>query len=57
MDIVATYYNERKVLIAEVKRQRKNFKPEKFQEKVEKLRNHLFCDYAVETKCLTLNDM
>lgn len=57
VDIVATYYNEKKVMIAEVKRQRKNFKPEKFQEKVEKLRNHLFCDYAVETKCLTLNDM
>ena len=57
VDIVATYYNEKKVMIAEVKRQRKNFKPEKFQEKVEKLRNRLFYDYTVETKCLTLDDM
>lgn len=57
VDIVATYYNEKKVLIAEVKRQRKNFKPEKFHEKVEKLRTRLFYDYAVETKCLTLDDM
>lgn len=57
VDIVATYYNEKKVLIAEVKRQRKNFKPEKFQEKVEKLRTRLFFDYAIETKCFTLEDM
>ena len=57
VDIVATYYNEKKVLIAEVKRQRKSFKPEKFQEKVEKLRTRLFYDYTIETKCLTLDDM
>lgn len=57
VDIVATYYNEKKVLIAEVKRQRKNFKPEKFLKKVEKLQTRLFFDYAIETKCLTLEDM
>lgn len=57
VDIVATYFNEKKVLIAEVKRQRKNFRPEKFQEKVEKLRTRLFYDYVIETRCLTLEDM
>ena len=57
VDIVATYYDEKKVLIAEVKRQRKNFRPEKFLEKVEKLRTRLFYGYAVETRCLTLEDM
>lgn len=57
VDIVATYYNEKKVLIAEVKRQRKNFKLEKFQEKVENLRTRMFYDWAIETRCLTIEDM
>jgi len=45
------------VLIAEVKRQRKNFKPELLQQKVDVIRTKLFFKYKIETTCLTLEDM
>lgn len=57
LDIVAIYANDKKVLIAEVKRQRKNFKPELFQQKIEVIRTKLFFNYDIETTCLTLDDM
>ena len=57
IDIVAIYANEKKVLIGEVKRNRKNFKPELFQEKVETIRTKLFFKYKIETVCLSLEDM
>lgn len=57
LDIVAVYAEGRKVFIAEVKRQRKNFKPELLQQKVEAIRTKLFFDYEVETACLTLEEM
>ena len=57
IDIVGIYANADKVFIAEVKRQRKNFKPELFQKKVELLRTRLFYKYEIETACLTLEDM
>lgn len=57
IDIVAIYAHEKKVLVAEVKRQRKNFKPELFQEKVEAIRTKLFFKHEIETTCFTLDDM
>lgn len=57
IDIVAIRADEKKVFIAEVKRQRKNFKPELFQQKVEVIRAKLFFGYEIETACLTLEDM
>lgn len=45
------------VLVAEVKRQSKNFKPEWFKEKVEHLRHKILYDYKVEARLLTLADM
>ncbi|GHS92396.1 ATPase [Bacteroidia bacterium] len=57
IDIVAISAESPKVLIAEVKRQRKNFKPELFQQKVEVLRTKLFFKEEIETACLTLEDM
>ena len=45
------------MLLAEVKRQRKNFKPEAFQEKVEAIRTKLFFKYKIETACLSMEDM
>lgn len=57
VDIVAIYTDNKKVLIAEVNRQRKNFKPELFQQKVELLRSKLFYKNDIETRCLTLEDM
>lgn len=57
IDIVAIYADDKKVFIAEVKRQRKNFKPELFRQKVDIIRSKLFFKYKLETACLTLEDM
>ena len=57
IDIVAIHLNEKRVLLAEVKRQRKNFKPESFMEKVEAIRTKLFFKYKIDTTCLSLEDM
>ena len=57
IDIVAIHANGKKVLIGEVKRNRKNFKPELFQQKVETIRTKLFFKYKIETVCLSLEDM
>lgn len=57
IDIVAIRADTPGVFIAEVKRQRKNFKPELLQQKVERLRTRLFFKEQIETACLTLEDM
>ncbi len=57
IDIVAISADSPNVFMAEVKRQRKNFKPELFQQKVEVLRTKLFFKEEIETACLTLDDM
>ena len=57
LDIVAISANAPKIFIAEVKRQYKNFKPERFQQKVEVIRTKLFFTYEIETVCLTLEDI
>ena len=57
IDIVGIYLFEKKALVAEVKRQRKNFKPELFQKKVETLRNKVLSKFEIESKCLTMEDM
>ena len=57
IDIVAIYANNRKVLVAEVKRQKKNFKPELFEKKVESIRTKLFFKHQIEAICLTMEDM
>ncbi|OKZ45303.1 MAG: ATPase [Phocaeicola vulgatus] len=57
IDIVGLYVEDRKALVAEVKRQRKNFKPDDFAIKVETLRNKVLHKYDIQTECLTLEDM
>lgn len=57
IDIVGIYINRKKVLLAEVKRQRKNFKNELFEQKVDAIRKKLFYNYEIEKTCLTLDDM
>jgi hypothetical protein len=57
IDIVAIHLSEKRVLLAEVKRQRKNFQPESFMEKVEAIRTKLFFKYKIDTTCLSLEDM
>lgn len=57
IDIVAVYFKEKRVLLAEVKRQRKNFDAAKFERKVQIVKAKLFARYKIETACLTLDDM
>ncbi|MDO4933704.1 MAG: ATP-binding protein [Prevotella sp.] len=45
------------VLVAEVKRQGKNFKPERFEEKVEHLHDKILHGYEIRSRLLTLEDM
>lgn len=57
LDIVAIYAEKKKVLIAEVKRQRKNFKPEDFNRKIEIVRNKILSGYEIEQSCMSMEDM
>lgn len=57
VDIVAVYAEAQKAVVAEVKRQRKNFKPEDFNRKVETLRTKILTGYEIEQVCYTLDEM
>jgi AAA+ ATPase superfamily predicted ATPase len=57
IDIVALKLGKKQAVAAEVKWQKKNFKPELLKTKVEHLKNKLLPDYQVEMVCLSLEDM
>jgi hypothetical protein len=58
VDIVAlSLQGAKTAFIAEVKRQRKNFKPEVLQKKVEYLGTKILHGYEIETAVLTLDEM
>lgn len=57
IDILALRVEKNKAVAAEVKRQRKNFKPELLASKVEYLKTKILAKYEIESMCLTLNDM
>lgn len=57
VDIVAIYAEEKKALVAEVKRQRKNFKPEDFNRKVETLRTKILSKYEIQQEFYCMDDM
>lgn len=57
IDIVALKLEKNQAIVAEVKRQRKNFKPELLAAKVEHLKNKVLPKYEIETICLSLEDM
>lgn len=57
VDIVAVTLDNKKALVAEVKRQRKNFKPQLLELKIEILKNKVLHKYEVESVCLDLDDM
>ncbi len=57
IDIVALKLEKNRAVIAEVKRQRKNFKPELLAAKVEYIKTKLLAKYQIESSCLTLDDM
>ena len=57
IDIVAVMLDNTKALVAEVKRQRKNFKPQLLDSKVAVLKNKILFNYEIEAVCLDLEGM
>lgn len=57
IDIVALKMEKNQAVAVEVKRQKKNFKPELFAAKVEHLKNKLLSSYQIDMYCLSLEDM
>ena len=57
IDIVGIKADNKTAVVAEVKRLRKNFKPDEFAKKVELIRNKVLANYAIDAICLTMEDM
>ena len=57
IDIVALKLDKNQAVIAEVKRQKKNFKPELLAKKAEHLQHKHLSKYRIEMMCLSLDDM
>lgn len=57
IDIVALKLQKNQALVAEVKRRKKNFKPDLFAAKVEHLQHKALAKYTIETALLSLEDM
>ncbi len=57
IDIVALKLKKNTAVVAEVKRKKKNFKPELLAAKVEHLKHKVLPKYVIETCCLSLEDM
>lgn len=57
IDIVALRLEKNQAVAVEVKRQRKEFTPKDFSEKVKHLKNKIMPKYNIEQICLTLEDM
>jgi len=57
IDIVALKLEKNQAVIAEVKRQKKNFKPELLATKVEHIKNKVLPKYQIKVVCLSLEDM
>ena len=57
IDIVALKLEKNQAVAAEVKRQKKNFKPELLAAKVEHLKNKLLPKYQIDRVYLSLEDM
>ena len=57
LDIVALSLEKNRAVVAEVKRQKKNFKPELLAQKVEHLKQKVLPAYRIETLCLSLEEM
>lgn len=57
IDIVALKLEKKQAVVAEVKKQKKNFKPELLAAKVEHLKRKLLPKYQIEMVCLSLESM
>lgn len=57
IDIVGLYAEGKRAMVAEVKRQSRNFKLELFAQKVEALRKKALFNYEIESRLLSMEDM
>ena len=57
MDAFLLYAEEKRALVAEVKRQAKNFKPELLAQKVEAIRKKILYNYEIESRLFSMDDM
>jgi hypothetical protein len=57
IDIVAVSVDGKTALVAEVKRQQRNYDHKAFMEKVEKVKTSILSKYHIDTLLLTLEDM
>lgn len=57
VDIVAITLDNKKARIVEVKRQKKNFKPQLLEAKIEVLKTKVLSKYAIEWVCMDIADM
>ena len=57
INIVGIKVDDKTAVVAEVKRQQRNYDHKAFMEKVERIKSCLLMKYDVETKLLTLEDM
>lgn len=57
VDIVAISLDNKKAFVAEVKRQKKNFKPLLLESKIEVLKTKALNKYAIDWTCLDISDM
>jgi len=57
VDIIAIGLDNKKAFVAEVKRQRKNFKPQLLEAKIQVLKTKVLNKYDIEWECLDIADM
>lgn len=57
IDIIGIYADNKRAFVAEVKRQRKNFKPDLLKQKIEFIRTKILSKYEIESCCLSMEDM
>ena len=57
VDIVAITLDNKKAIVAEVKRNRKNFKPQLLESKIAVLKTKILNNYTIESMCLDIADM
>lgn len=57
VDIVAISLDNKKAFVAEIKRQKKNFKPQLLETKIEVLKAKILSKYAIDWACLDITDM
>ena len=57
IDIIGIHLDNKQAIVAEVKRQRKNFKPQLLAEKIEVIKTKILSKYRIESACWTIEDM